>query len=61
VSGYFHDGLIFSVISWKFILAVVLLILGVLIIGYGVNKGKLRFRRRPDDKTTPARTNGDGA
>ena len=50
MSGYFHDGLIFNVISWKFILAGVMLILGVLIIGCGVNKCWPRFRRHPDDK-----------
>jgi hypothetical protein len=46
VNGYFHDGMIFGVISWKFILAMVLLVLGVLIIGCGVNVCWVRFARR---------------
>ena len=46
MKGYFHDGMIFGVISWKFILAMVLLVLGVLIIGCGVNVCWVRFARR---------------
>lgn len=46
MNGYFHDGMIFGVISWKFILAMALLVLGLLIIGCGVNVCWIRFARR---------------
>jgi len=46
MNGYFHDGMIFGVISWKFILAMVLLVLGVFIIGCAANVCWLRFGRR---------------
>lgn len=56
MSGYFHDGLIFGVLSWKFVLALGLLILCVFIsgclshiMGCGFNKCWLGFMRSPSD------------
>lgn len=46
MNGYFHDGLVFGVIYWKFILAVALLVLGVLVIGCAANVCWVRFSRR---------------
>ena len=46
MSGYLHDGMVFGVIYWKFILAMTLLGLGLLIIGCGVNVCWIRSTRR---------------
>jgi hypothetical protein len=60
MNSYFHDGLILGVLSWKFILALGLLILGAFIgvclshiMGCGDKNCWLRFMRSPSDK--PAR------
>ena len=46
MDGYYYGGMLFGVVVWRFVLSMAMIIMGILMIGCGVNVCWLRFGRR---------------